>query len=187
MSGAGTCHCPALRHARHRLRRQVEPAQGDPLTACRLTPNCVTSGLYWRGGSPKLGPVLATQLIPCETVQRSTHPFIHPPGVPMKMSLKPSGHQPDTVQPDAVQGEGDYQSAKTYGRAVRSFVDSGQLATQPGKPRRPPRESRKTCWRQSASVCRTPRGRTRLPRCRQRANRAASATVTTSSGRSEKT
>lgn len=45
----------------------------------------------------------------------------------MKMSLKPSGHQPDTVQPDAVQGEGDYQSAKTYGRAVRSFVDSGQV------------------------------------------------------------
>ncbi len=45
----------------------------------------------------------------------------------MKKSPKPSRHQPERVQPDAVQGEGDYESAKTYGRAVRSFVQSGRV------------------------------------------------------------
>ncbi len=46
----------------------------------------------------------------------------------MKNSPKPSGHQPEKVNQDAVQGEGDYKSAKTYGQAVRSFTQSGRVA-----------------------------------------------------------
>lgn len=45
----------------------------------------------------------------------------------MKDTPKPSGHQPENVNQDAVQGEGDYKSAKTYGKVVRSFAKSGRV------------------------------------------------------------
>lgn len=45
----------------------------------------------------------------------------------MKDTPKPSGHQPENVNQDALQGEGDYKSAKTYGQAVRSFAQSGRV------------------------------------------------------------
>ncbi len=45
----------------------------------------------------------------------------------MKNSPKPLGHQPEKNNQDAVQGEGDYKSAKTYGQAVRSFAQSGRV------------------------------------------------------------
>ena len=45
----------------------------------------------------------------------------------MKNSPKPSGHQPENVKQEAVQGEGDYNSARSYGQAVRSFAQSGRV------------------------------------------------------------
>ena len=40
---------------------------------------------------------------------------------------------------DAVQGEGDYKSAETYGKSVRSFVQSGKVdeAASKAKPATP--------------------------------------------------
>ena len=42
-------------------------------------------------------------------------------------------------QHDAVQGEGDYKSAETYGKSVRSFVESGKVdaAADKAKPATP--------------------------------------------------
>lgn len=38
-----------------------------------------------------------------------------------------------TQDKDAVQGEGDYTSAETYGKSVRSFVQSGKVDEAAGK------------------------------------------------------
>lgn len=48
-------------------------------------------------------------------------------------SVKQDPAHPQQAKPDAVQGEGDYKSAETYGKSVRAFVQSGKVDEAAGK------------------------------------------------------
>ncbi len=54
------------------------------------------------------------------------------------MTINPQAAGQSKTQ-DAVQGEGDYKSAETYGKSVRSFVQSGKVdeAANKAKPATP--------------------------------------------------